>query len=98
MNLINLVTVDLYHRLIINRISELTKLVAKRGIAKTLDNSVYLKHKVKNLLTNIALGMVPGALWTGDYKAIGDYIFVKDDGDVVCYHIYNHNAFMNYMF
>lgn len=81
-----------------NKISDLTELAANSGIVKTLDNSVYLKHKIKNLLTNIALGMVPGTLWTGDYEATGGYIIVKEDGDVVCYHIYNHNAFMNYMF
>lgn len=81
-----------------NTISDLTEIAAKSGIVNTLDNSVYLKHKLKNLLTNIALGMVPNKLWTGDYEATGGYIIVKDDGDVVCYHIYNHNAFMNYMF
>lgn len=81
-----------------NRISELTELAATGNIVHTLDNVVYLKHKIKNLLTNIALGMVPGTLWTGDYEATGGYIIVKEDGDVVCYHIYNHNAFMNYMF
>ena len=81
-----------------NKISEITEIVAKSGIVNTLDNAVYLKHKVKTLLTNIALGMVPNTLWTGDYEATGGYIIVKEDGDVVCYHIYNRNAFMNYMF
>ena len=41
--------------------------------------------------------MVPGTKWTGDFEATGGYIIVKDDGDVVCYHIYNRNAFRNYM-
>lgn len=81
-----------------NKISEITEIVAKSGIVNTINNGVYLKHKVKTLLTNIALGMVPGTLWTGDYEATGGYIIVKGDGDVVCYHIYNRNAFMNYMF
>ncbi|MCM1330621.1 MAG: HpaII family restriction endonuclease [Ruminococcus sp.] len=81
-----------------NKISEITEIVAESGIVNTIDNSIYLKHKVKTLLTNIALGMVPNTLWTGDYEATGGYIIVKEDGDVVCYHIYNRNAFMNYMF
>lgn len=80
-----------------NKIAELTDLTATGGLIDTLDNITYLKHMVKNLLTNIALGMVPNTLWTGDYEATGGYIIVKDDGDIVCYHIYNHNAFMNYM-
>lgn len=79
-------------------ISELTDIVAEENIIDTLNNKVLLRHKVKELLTNIALGMVPGTMWTGDYEATGGYIIVKDDGDVVCYHIYNHNAFKNYMF
>lgn len=81
-----------------NKISEITEIVAESGIVNTVNNGIYLKHKVKTLLTNIALGMVPGTLWTGDYEATGGYIIVKEDGDVVCYHIYNRNAFMNYMF
>ena len=81
-----------------NKISEITEIVAQSGIVNTLDNSTYLKHNVKTLLTNIALGMVPNTLWSGDYEATGGYIIVKEDGDVVCYHIYNRNAFMNYMF
>lgn len=78
-------------------LSELVDIIADSGIVKTLDNRVYLRHKVKELLTNIALGMVPNTLWTGDYEATVGYIIVKDDGDVVCYHIYNQNAFRNYM-
>ena len=87
-----------YYESSTNRISELTEIIAERGIVNTLDNKVYLTHKVKSLLTNIALGMVPNTLWTGDFDATGGYIIVKDDGDVVCYHIYNHNAFKNYLF
>ncbi len=78
-------------------LSELIDLIAETNLINTLDNKVYLRHKVKELLTNIALGMVPGTLWTGDFEATGGYIIVKDDGDVVCYHIYNQNAFRNYM-
>ena len=87
-----------YYETSTNRISELTEIIAESSIVNTLDNKVYLTHKVKSLLTNIALGMVPNTLWTGDFDATGGYIIVKDDGDVVCYHIYNHNAFKNYLF
>ena len=80
-----------------NRVSELACIVAESDLVHTLDNKTYVNHKVKDLLTNIALGMVPNTKWTGDFEATGGYIIVKDDGDVVCYHIYNHNAFMNYM-
>lgn len=78
-------------------ISKLVEITAKENIVKTLNNKVYLSHKIKELLTNIALGMTPAKIWTGDYEATGGYIIVKEDGDVVCYHIYNQNAFRNYM-
>lgn len=42
--------------------------------------------------------MGTGTMWTGDYEATGGYIIVKDDGDIVCYCIYNHNAFKKYLF
>ena len=76
---------------------ELIDIMADTGIVNTMNNVAYMRHNVKELLTNIALGMVPATLWTGDYEATGGYIIVKDDGDVVCYHIYNQNAFRNYM-
>lgn len=81
-----------------NGIPELTDLVSQSGIVSTLDNKTYYSHNVKEMLTNIALGRVPNTLWTGDYEATGGFIIVKEDGDVVCYHIYNRNAFKNYIF
>lgn len=79
------------------RIDKLTDMVAADNILGTIDDRTMLYHKVKELLTNIALGMIPNTKWTGDYEATGGYIIVKDNGDVVCYHIYN-NAFKNYLF
>lgn len=79
-------------------IPELTAMVANSGIVSTKNNAVYCAHNVKEMLTNIALGMVPNTLWTGDYEATGGFIIVKEDGDVVCYHIYNRNEFKNYIF
>lgn len=49
-------------------------------------------------MTNIALGMVPASPWNGRYQATGGYIIVKEDGDVLCYHIYNRNEFREYLF
>ena len=45
-----------------------------------------------------ALGMKPGELWNGRYEANGGYLVVKDDGDIVCYHIYNKNEFEDYLY
>lgn len=80
-----------------NELSKIAEILGSRKIIGTLDDVTYLRHNIKDLLTNIALGMVPATKWTGDFEATGGYIIVKEDGDLVCYHIYNRNAFRNYM-
>ena len=47
--------------------------------------------------TDVALGMMPSKVWTGKYDATGGYLVIKDNGDVLCYHIYNRNEFENYL-
>ncbi|NCP83384.1 MAG: HpaII family restriction endonuclease [Bacteroidetes bacterium] len=54
-------------------------------------------YKIKRFLTDIALGMMPSKVWTGDLDATGGYLIVKDDGEILCYHIYNRNDFENYL-
>ncbi len=57
----------------------------------------FYSYKIKRFLTDIALGMMPAKVWTGEYDATGGYLVVKEDGDVLCYHIYNKNDFENYL-
>lgn len=63
----------------------------------TNDHKFY-EYKVKRFLTDIALGMMPSKVWTGQYDATGGYLIVKEDGDILCYHIYNKNEFEDYLF
>ena len=53
---------------------------------------------MKRFLTDVALGMMPSKVWSGQYDATGGYLIVKEDGDVLCYHIYNRNQFEDYLF
>lgn len=62
-----------------------------------LKHSFY-EHKIKNFLTDVALGMTPATVWDGSYQATGGYIVVREDGEVLCYHVYNHNEFQEYLF
>lgn len=55
-------------------------------------------YKIKSLLVNVALGMLPATVWNGKYEATGGYILVKDDGDVICFHIYDRNLLEDYLF
>jgi hypothetical protein len=57
----------------------------------------FYEYKIKNFLTDSALGMTPGTMWTGQYDATGGIIIVKANGELVCYHIYNRNEFQNYL-
>jgi len=57
----------------------------------------FYEYKIKRFLTDIALGMMPSKVWTGQYDATGGYLIVKENGDVLCYHIYNRNEFEDYL-
>lgn len=63
---------------------------------KSNDHQFYI-YKIKRFLTDVALGMMPSKVWTGEYDATGGYLIVKENGDVLCYHIYNRNEFENYL-
>ncbi len=58
----------------------------------------FYEYKIKRFLTDVALGMTPSKVWNGVYDATGGYLVVKENGDVLCYHIYNRNQFEEYLF
>lgn len=60
-------------------------------------NHPFYSYKVKRFLTDIALRMIPSKVWTGELNTTGGYLIVKDEGEVLCYHIYNRNEFENYL-
>lgn len=83
-----------------NLICELTPKIRKINPCNfnTSLQHMYYEHKIKNFLTDVALGMTPATAWNGDFQATGGYIVVREDGEVLCYHIYNHNEFQEYLF
>lgn len=83
--------------------SHLTDLVKKTADKNPLKFDIenehkFYEYKIKRFLTDVALGMMPSQVWTGKYDATGGYLIVKEDGDVLCYHIYNRNEFEDYLF
>lgn len=58
----------------------------------------FYEYKIKRFLTDVALGMTPAKVWNGIYDATGGFLIVKENGDVLCYHIYNRNQFEDYLF
>lgn len=72
------------------------------------DNSVFqnehglsrsdYEYKIKNFLVAVAMGMMPQTRWDGSNSANGGYIVVKEDGDIVCYHLYLMDEFKDYLY
>lgn len=83
-----------------NKITDLVELLENNEYLKKtfrLSKSDY-EYKIKNFLVSVALGMVPSKVWDGFTKAHGGYIVVKDNGDVICYHLYNRDEFLSYLY
>ncbi len=55
------------------------------------------EYKFKKFLCSVALGMMPSKVWDGHDEANGGYVIVKENGEVVAYHIYNRDAFETYL-
>jgi hypothetical protein len=80
-------------------LSELLKIIELRnpeGYNLSINPNFY-DYKIKKMLSDIALGMKPAKIWTGTFDATGGYIVVREDGELLCYHIYNMNEFQEYL-
>ena len=76
-----------------------SEISVKNPLGYNLDNNhPFYSYKIKRFLTDIALGMMPSKVWTGELDATGGYLVVKNDGEILCYHIYNRNEFEDYLF
>ncbi|TXE08665.1 HpaII family restriction endonuclease [Gelidibacter salicanalis] len=82
-----------------SRLTDLVDLIAERNpLGYNIENNhKFYDYKIKRFLTDAALGMMPGQVWSGQYDATGGYLIVKENGDVLCYHIYNRNHFEDYL-
>lgn len=84
----------------LSTISTLTDEISSKnplGYDTQFSHSFY-EYKIKRFLTDVALGMMPSKVWGGLYDATGGYLIVKEDGEILCYHIYNRNQFEDYLF
>ncbi len=82
-----------------SKLSDLVECITKiNPLDYNLENDhPYYSYKIKRFLTDIALGMMPSKVWTGELDATGGYLVVKEDGEILCYHIYNKNEFEDYL-
>lgn len=75
---------------------ELIDLIENEDPLKIKRKNFYF-FKFKKLLCAAALGLLPSKPWNGKDDANGGYIIVKSDGNVVAFHIYNRDAFEDYL-
>lgn len=79
-------------------VSAIDKLTEDNPIGYNINNKhPFYSYKFKALLKEVALGMVPSKVWNGKADATGGYIVVREDGEVLCYHLFNMNEFENYL-
>lgn len=57
----------------------------------------FYNYKFRKMLAEAALGMTPSKMWNGVLDATGGYLIVKEDGEVLCYHLYNRVQFEEYL-
>lgn len=79
-----------------NSMAELCHAAFKSGKFDLTEQQIV--SKVRNFLKVIALGMVPQSEWNDRLSSYGGYIVVREDGVLVCYHLYNEDAFKDYLF
>lgn len=60
-------------------------------------NQKLYEYKLKRFLAECAMGMTSETPWHGIYDATGGVIIAKEDGDIVCFHIYDFNLFREYL-
>ncbi len=82
-----------------SKLLDLLSSIEKKNPLKYYNSSNYAfySNKIKHLLTDIALGMIPSKVWNGRYDATGGCLTVKDNGDIVCNYHYNKNEFEDYL-
>src|SRR5699024_150509 len=71
----------------LENISSLDDLVNQIGIKDPCNfgsshHHKFYDYKIKNFLTDSALGMTPAKVWNGNYDATGGYIIVREDGEI----------------
>lgn len=82
-----------------SRLNDLVQLLQNNNPIgyNTENHHKFYEYKIKRLLSDAALGMIPATVWTGIFDANGGYLVVKEDGDILCYHLYNRNEFESYL-
>lgn len=82
------------------KINELTDQMAKSNPLSydVSHNHQFYEYKIKKFLVESAIGMMPATVWTGVAETTGGVIFVKGDGELITFYLFNRNDLEDYLF
>ena len=92
----------IFHLDQISRIDELTALIEERNPLKIKDELIhkhgFYRHKMKQFLVALALGLRPAKIYTGRDSAVSGILMVGADGRITVYHKADKDVFGDYLF
>ncbi len=77
---------------------ETTQRMATQNPLNVPSPDIYYEKAIKDFLMAGFTGMTASRRWDGKEQVNGGYIVVMDDGDVVCYHSNDREAFREYLY
>lgn len=91
-------TAEAYFNGVMN-LSDLVKILNGKdrfGVKPSAEYPFY-KKKVQDMLVAMTTSMTAAKVWDGTEGTNGGLIIVKEDGDIVCYHIFDRNDFREFL-
>lgn len=81
-----------------NNVKETVEVMSSINPLDVPNPDVYYEKAIKDFLMAGFTGMTAGTKWDGKEQVNGGYIVVMDDGDVLCYHSNDREAFRDYLY
>lgn len=86
----------------ISRVDELTQLIEEKNPLKIKDELIhkhgFYRHKMKQFLLALALGMRPAKIYTGKESAVSGFVMVDHDGRLLSYQKNDRETFAEFLF
>ncbi len=57
----------------------------------------FYEYRLVNFLVEAALGMTSKSVWSGKYDIVGGIIIIKQNTEMLCYHLIDFNKFKQYL-
>ena len=86
----------IYYKENISDCATLANIIDERDPLNLKTENLY-PHKLKKFLCAVALGLNPTKQWNGIDETNGGYIIVKENSEVIAYHLNDRNNFENYL-